>query len=63
MRALKMFGFACVLAAGAFVLTVMKDPAPSIAGHPGVVTVKSAGVQVPADLPALDCLTASTACP
>ncbi len=63
MRALKMLGVACVLAAGSFVLTMLKDPPQSVAGHPGAVTVKSAGVQVPTDLPAIDCLTAATVCP
>jgi hypothetical protein len=62
MKALKMFGLACVLAAGAFVLTMLKSPPHSVAGHPGAVTVKSADVKVPTDLPAVDCFTTSAVC-
>jgi hypothetical protein len=62
MKALKMFGLACVLAAGAFVLMMLKNPPHSVAGHPGAVTVKSTGVQVSTDLPAVDCFTTSAVC-
>ena len=63
MRTLKMFGVSLALAAGAFLLTMMKDPPRSVAGHPGAVTSKSAGVHLPTDLPKADCLTTSLACP
>ena len=63
MKKLKMLGVAFALAGAAFVFTMMKDPPQSVAGHPGAVTVKSAGAQVPTDLPAIDCLTTPTVCP
>ena len=62
-RSARMFGVACVLAVGAFFLTMLKDPPQSVAGHPGAVTVKSTDVQVPTGLPAVDCLTTSGVCP
>jgi len=57
-----MFSLACVLAGGAFVLAMLKDPPASIASHPGAVTAKGIGVQDAADLPPLDCLSTSTVC-
>ena len=63
MRKLKLFGVACVLAAGAFVLTMLKDPPASVASHPGIVAAQSTDVQVPTTLPALDCLSTGTGCP
>ena len=62
MRALKMFGVACVLAAGAFILTMIKDPPKSVASDPTAATVKSVDVQVPTGIPSADCLTSSV-CP
>jgi hypothetical protein len=62
MRSLKMLGIACVLAAGAFVLTMVKDPPQSVASDPTAVAIKSAEIQVPTGIPAVDCLISSV-CP
>ena len=63
MHIVKLFGISFALAAGAFVLTMLKDPPTSVAGHPGAVTMKSGGVVLPTDLPKVDCLTTSIVCP
>jgi len=63
MRTIKLLGLALALAAGAFLLTMLKDPPTSVAGHPGAVTMKSSGVTLPTDLPKADCLTTALACP
>jgi hypothetical protein len=62
MRTLKMLGVACVLAAGAFVLTMLKDPPKSVASDPNAPVVKTVNLQVPTGLPSADCQTASI-CP
>jgi len=63
MRALKMLGVACVLAAGAFVLTMLKDPPKSVASDPTAPVAKSLDIQVPTGLAAVDCFTTTTVCP
>ena len=62
MRALKMLGVACVLAAGAFVLTMLKDPPKSVASDPTAPVAKAVGIQVPTGIPTTDCQIASI-CP
>lgn len=62
MRALKMFGVACALAAGAFVLTMLKDPPKSVASDPTAPVAKTVEVQIPTGIPSADCQTASV-CP
>ena len=62
MRNLKYFGIALALAAGAFVLTMLKDPPKSVASDPTAPAVKTVDVQVPTTLPSLDCQTTSI-CP
>jgi len=62
MRALKMLGVACVLAAGAFVLTMLKDPPKSVASDPTAPVAKAVDIQVPTGIPTTDCQTASI-CP
>ena len=62
MRALKMLGVACVLAAGAFVLTMLKDPPKSVASEPTAPATKSMDIRVPTGIPSADCQTASI-CP
>jgi hypothetical protein len=59
---IKGLGVACMLAAGAFVLTMLKDPPKSVASDPTAATVKSVDIQVPTGIPAGDCLTYSV-CP
>jgi hypothetical protein len=62
MRKFKLFGVAVALAAGAFVLTMVKDPPKSVASDPTAATVKAADVQVRLGLPFGDCVS-SGACP
>ena len=62
MRVLKMLGIACVLAAGAFVLTMLKDPPRSVASDPTAPVAKPVDIQVPTGIPSADCQTASI-CP
>jgi len=62
MRALKMLGIACVLAVGAFVLTMLKDPPKSVASDPTAPVAKTVDLQVPTGIPSADCQTASI-CP
>ena len=59
---MKALGVACVLAAGAFVLTMVKDPPKSVASDPTAPVAKTVDIQVPTGIPAGDCLTASV-CP
>jgi uncharacterized membrane protein len=59
---MKGLGVACVLAAGAFVLTMVKNPPKSVASDPTAPIAKAGDVQVPTGIPAGDCLTASV-CP
>ena len=60
---MKGLGVACVLAAGAFVLTMLKDPPRSVASDPTAPLAKAADVRVPTGIPALDCVTSTTFCP
>jgi|SRR5215207_5570770 hypothetical protein len=55
-------GVAVLLAAGAFVLTMLKDPPQSVASDPSAPVAESVGIQVPTGLPAVNCQT-STVCP
>ena len=57
-------GVAVLLAAGAFVLTMLKDPPQSVASHPIAPVTETVDVQVPTGLPALDfdCLFAIATC-
>jgi|tagenome__1003787_1003787.scaffolds.fasta_scaffold20810339_2 hypothetical protein len=55
-------GIAVMLAAGAFVLTMLKDPPQSMASDPTAPVAKAADVQVPTGLPAVDCFTTTAAC-
>ncbi len=59
---LKGLGVACVLAAGAFVLTMVKDPPKSVASDPTAPAAKAADIQVPTGIPSGDCQTYSV-CP
>jgi hypothetical protein len=60
---LKGLGMACALAAGAFGLTMLKDPPRSVAADPTAPVAKSADVRVPTGIPVLDCITSTTFCP
>ncbi len=51
MRALKMLGIACVLATGAFGLTMLKDPPQSVASDPTAPPARTIELHVPAGLP------------
>ena len=62
MRKLKLLGVAFALAAGAFVLTIVKDPPKLVASDPSAATVQPADVHVHLGLPFGDCLSAG-ACP
>jgi hypothetical protein len=62
MRKVKLFGLAFALAAGAFALTMLKDPPKSAASDPTASTNKPADVQVHLGLPFGDCMSAG-ACP
>jgi hypothetical protein len=62
MRTLKLFGVACVLAASAFALTMLKDPPKSVASDPAAPLAKTVDLQVPTGIPSTDCQTASI-CP
>jgi len=62
MRKLKLFGVASVLAAGAFVFTMLKDPPKSVASDPAAAPVQTLDLRVPTGLPSGDCLT-SAVCP
>jgi len=57
-------GVAVLLAAGAFVLTMLKDPPQSVASDPTAPVTETVDVQVPTGLPALDfdCLFAMATC-
>jgi hypothetical protein len=57
-------GVAVLLAAGAFVLTMLKDPPQSVASDPTAPVTETVDVQVPTGLPALDfdCLFAIATC-
>jgi hypothetical protein len=57
-------GVAVLLAAGAFVLTMLKDPPQSVASDPTAPVIETVDVQVPTGLPALDfdCLFAIATC-
>jgi hypothetical protein len=57
-------GVAVLLAAGAFVLTMLKDPPQSVASDPTTPVTKAVDVQVPTGIPALDfdCLFAIATC-
>ena len=58
----KGLGVACLLAAGAFVLTMVKDPPKSVASDPTAPVAKTVDLQVPTGIPVADCQTASV-CP
>ena len=62
-RSVRTFALACCLAAGAFGLTMLKDPPQSVASDPSDIVTKSTDVQVPETLPALDCLKTGAVCP
>src|SRR5829696_7415413 len=51
-RSVKMLGVAFALAAGAFVLTMMKDPPTSVASDPAGTAAKPSDIQVPTGIPA-----------
>ena len=55
-------GIAVLLAAGAFVLTMLKDPPQSVAADPTAPVAKAVDIQVPTGIPAGDCITAQV-CP
>src|SRR5215207_6234276 len=54
-------GIAVLLAAGAFVLTTLKDPPQLVASDPTTPVTKAVDVQVPTGIPALDSMTTSAA--
>jgi len=62
MRQLKLFAVAFALAAGAFGLTMLKDPPKSVASDPSAPVAKPADIRVPTGIPTTDCQTASI-CP
>ena len=62
MRQLKLFDVACVLAAGAFWVTMLKDPPKSVASDPTAPVAKTVDIQVPTGIPTTDCQTTSI-CP
>ncbi len=49
--ALTRLGIACVLAAGAFILTMLKDPPKSVASDPAATTGTPADIHVPTGIP------------
>ena len=53
MRTLKLFGIAFALAAGAFVLTMLKDPPRSVASDPSR-TIQPLDIKVPTGIPTSD---------
>src|SRR4051794_26251495 len=53
MSRLKMFGFAFALAAGAFVLTMLKDPPKSVASDP-TQTIRPLDLKIPTGIPTGD---------
>src|SRR5690349_6465735 len=55
-------GVAVLLAAGAFVLTMLKDPPQSVASDPTAPVATAVDVQLPTGLPAIDCFTTTAAC-
>ena len=54
MSKLKMLGLAFALAAGAFVLTMLKDPPKSVASDPSAPVTKTADIRVPTGIPSGD---------
>jgi hypothetical protein len=54
-------GIAVLLAAGAFVLTTLKDPPQLVASDPTTPVTKAVDVQVPTGIPALDSMTTTAA--
>jgi len=54
MRKLKLFGVAFALAAGAFALTMLKDPPKSEASDPTRLTIQPNDIQVPTGIPSGD---------
>jgi hypothetical protein len=60
----KGLSIAVLVAAGAFVLTMLKDPPQSVASDPTAPVTETVDVQVPTGLPALDfdCLFAMATC-
>jgi len=63
MRTLKMLGVACVLAAGAFWLTMLKDPPKSVASDPTAPVAKTADIRVPTGIPSGDSCVPFQVCP
>ncbi len=53
MRKVKLFGLAFALAAGAFVLTMLKDPPQSVASDP-TVTIKPIDLKIQTGIPTGD---------
>ena len=62
MHKLKMSAVALALAAGAFALTMLKDPPKSVASDPTAPAAKAVDIQGPTGLPAVDCFTTTAAC-
>ena len=54
MRALKLFAVAFALAAGAFTLTMLKEPPKSVASDPSAPPPKAIDIQVPTGIPTGD---------
>ena len=54
MCTLKLFGVAFGLAAGAFVLTMLKDPPKSVASDPTLATIQPNDLKVQTGIPAGD---------
>jgi hypothetical protein len=51
MRKLKLLGLAFSLAAGAFVLTMLKDPPKSVASDPTRLTIQPNDIQIQTGIP------------
>jgi len=63
MRQLKLFAVALALAAGAFGLTMLKDPPKSVASDPSTPVTKTADIRVPTGLPSGDSCVPFQVCP
>jgi hypothetical protein len=55
-RTVRAFSVAFLLAGGAFVLTMLKDPPKSVASDPTAAAVTEVDLQVPTGLPGADCI-------
>src|SRR6185312_15251556 len=63
MSKIKMFGLALALAAGAFWLTMLKDPPRSVASDPTAPPAKTADIRVPTGIPSGDSCVPFQVCP